>query len=59
MRLTFWSGGLKDYWLGRILFACPRRMERLCFLAKIQRGLDQADAGETFTHKEAKECLLT
>jgi len=90
MRLTFWSGGLKDYRLGRILFACPRRswevvlaqrtvkqrvleavealpadatiedaMERLCFLAKIQRGLDQADAGETSTHKEAKERLLT
>ncbi len=34
-------------------------MERLYFLAKIQRGLDQADTGETFTHKEAKERLLT
>jgi len=34
-------------------------MQRLYFLAKIQRGLDQADAGETFTHREAKERLLT
>lgn len=34
-------------------------MERLYFLAKIQRGLEQADAGETSTHEEAKERLLT
>ncbi len=33
-------------------------MERLYFLAKIQRGLDQADAGETITHEEAKKRLL-
>jgi predicted transcriptional regulator len=33
-------------------------MERLFFLAKIQRGLEQADAGETLTHEEAKERLL-
>jgi predicted transcriptional regulator len=32
-------------------------MERLYFLAKIQRGLDQADAGDTLTHQEAKERL--
>jgi predicted transcriptional regulator len=34
-------------------------MERLYFLAKIQRGLEQADAGETLTHEQAKERLLT
>ena len=33
-------------------------MERLFFLAKIQCGLEQADAGETFAHEEAKERLL-
>lgn len=33
-------------------------MERLYFLAKIQRGLEQADAGETVSHEEAKKQLL-
>lgn len=33
-------------------------MERLYFLAKIQRGLEQADAGETLSHEEAKKRLL-
>ena len=33
-------------------------MERLYFLAKIQRGLDQADAGNTMPHDEAKKRLL-
>ena len=33
-------------------------MERLYFLAKIQRGLEQADSGDTLTHQEAKERLL-
>jgi hypothetical protein len=33
-------------------------MERLYFLAKIQRGLEQADSKDTLTHKEAKEHLL-
>jgi len=33
-------------------------MERFYFLAKIQRGLEQADAGETMTHEEAKKRLL-
>ena len=33
-------------------------MERLYFLAKIQHGLEQADAGETITHEEAKKRLL-
>jgi predicted transcriptional regulator len=32
-------------------------MERLYF-AKIQRGLEQADSGDTLTHQEAKERLL-
>ena len=30
-------------------------MERLLFLAKIERGLKQADAGETISHMEVKE----
>lgn len=33
-------------------------MERLYFLAKVQRGLDQADAGETMSHDEARKRLL-
>ena len=33
-------------------------MERLYFLAKIQRGLEQADSGDTLTHPAAKERLL-
>jgi predicted transcriptional regulator len=27
-------------------------MERLYFLAKIERGLEQADAGKTMSHEE-------
>lgn len=30
-------------------------MERLLFLAKIERGLEQADTGETISHVEVKE----
>lgn len=30
-------------------------MERLLFLAKIERGLKQADAGKTISHMEVKE----
>jgi predicted transcriptional regulator len=33
-------------------------MERLYFLAKVQRGIEQADAGDTLSHDEAKERLL-
>lgn len=32
-------------------------MERLYFLAKVERGLAQADAGETVPHAQAKERL--
>jgi predicted transcriptional regulator len=30
-------------------------IERLLFLAKVERGLAQADAGETIAHEEVKE----
>ena len=30
-------------------------MERLLFLAEVERGLKQADAGETIWHMEVKE----
>ena len=30
-------------------------MERLYLLYKIERGIAQADAGETITHEEARE----
>jgi len=30
-------------------------MERLLFLAKIERGIQQADAGQTITHAQVKE----
>ncbi|MFN7965931.1 MAG: hypothetical protein U0V87_09635 [Acidobacteriota bacterium] len=33
-------------------------MERLYFLAKVHRGLAQADAGDTLTHEQAKDRLL-
>lgn len=32
-------------------------MERLLFLAKVERGIEQADAGETISHTEVKERL--
>ena len=33
-------------------------IERLVFLAKIERGLAQADAGQLIPHEEAKRRLL-
>ena len=30
-------------------------MERLLFLSKVERGLQQADAGQTVTHSKVKE----
>mgnify|MGYP001599358718 CR=1 FL=1 len=33
-------------------------IERLLFLAKIERGLAQADAGQLIPHEEAKRRLL-
>ena len=30
-------------------------MERLFFLAKIEKGLQQADSGQTIAHKEVKQ----
>jgi predicted transcriptional regulator len=32
-------------------------MERLLFLAKIEKGLQQADAGQTIPHQEVRERL--
>jgi predicted transcriptional regulator len=32
-------------------------IERLCFLAKVEEGLRQADQGETVPHEEAKQRL--
>jgi predicted transcriptional regulator len=34
-------------------------MERLYFLYKIDKGLKQAEAGETISHEEAKERIKT
>ncbi len=34
-------------------------MERLYFLAKIEEGLRQADAGQTVSHEEAKQRILS
>lgn len=34
-------------------------IERLCFLAKVEEGLRQSDAGETVPHAEAVRQLLT
>jgi len=33
-------------------------MEHLYFLAKVDRGLQQADRGETLSHEEARRRLL-
>jgi len=33
-------------------------IERLCFLAKIEEGIRQSDAGETVSHAEAVRQLL-
>jgi predicted transcriptional regulator len=34
-------------------------IERLCFLAKVEEGIRQSDAGETVPHVEAVRQLLT
>ena len=33
-------------------------MERLYFLAKVEKGLQQAEAGQTVSHEEAKRRIL-
>jgi predicted transcriptional regulator len=33
-------------------------MERLYFLAKVEEGLRQADAGQTMSHEEAKRRIF-
>ena len=33
-------------------------IEKLCFLAKVEPGLQQANAGKTVSHDEVKERLL-
>lgn len=33
-------------------------MERIYFLAKVERGLEQADADETIPHEDVKKRLL-
>ena len=33
-------------------------IEKLCFLAKLERGLEQANEGKTISHDEVKERLL-
>ena len=35
--------------------AIEEAMERLLFMAKIERGLEQADAGQTIPHDEVKQ----
>lgn len=33
-------------------------IERLCFLAKIERGLEQSEAGNTIPHEDIKKRFL-
>ena len=33
-------------------------IERIVFLAKIERGIEQADAGQLTSHQDAKDRLL-
>jgi predicted transcriptional regulator len=35
--------------------AIEEAMERLLLMAKIERGLEQADAGQTISHDEVKQ----
>jgi len=34
-------------------------IERLCFLGKVEEGLQQSEKGETVSHEEAKRRLTT
>ena len=34
-------------------------IERLCFIAKVEKGLRQSDAGELIPHEEVKKQLLS
>jgi predicted transcriptional regulator len=34
-------------------------MERLFFLAKVERGMEDSEAGKTISHEEAKRRLTT
>lgn len=34
-------------------------IERLCFLAKVEEGLRQSEAGDVLSHEELKRQLLT
>ena len=34
-------------------------IERLCFLSKLEEGLQQSDAGEVVPHEKVKENLLS
>jgi len=34
-------------------------IERLCFIAKIEEGLQQSDAGQLVSHEEVKKRLLS
>ena len=38
--------------------ALDEAIEKLCFLAKVERGLQQANAGKTVSHDEVKERVL-
>ncbi len=33
-------------------------IERLCFIAKVQKGLSELDAGQGITHEEVKRRIL-
>ena len=33
-------------------------IERLCFIAKVQKGLDQLDRGQGISHDQAKRRIL-
>ncbi len=33
-------------------------IERLCFIAKIEEGLRQSEAGQVVSHEEIKKCFL-
>ena len=42
----------------KVLEAGEDAIERLYFLAKVERGVAQADAGETLPHEAARKRLL-
>ena len=49
--------GYRD-WVASYESTVEDAMERLYFLAKVEKGLEEAEAGKTVSHEEAKRRIL-